>query len=58
MLVYEKKFYIEYINFIVGIDEVGRGFLVGLVVVVVVIFLLNCKIKYFNDFKKILKKKY
>lgn len=38
---------------IVGIDEVGWGFWVGLVVVVVVIFDLDCIFEGFNDLKKL-----
>lgn len=58
MLVYEKKLYIEHINLIAGIDEVGRGPLAGPVVAAAVILPPNCKIKHLNDSKKIPKKKH
>ncbi|MDE7493173.1 ribonuclease HII, partial [Streptococcus agalactiae] len=57
MLGYEKKLYIEHINLIAGIDEVGRGPLAGPVVAAAVILPPNCKIKHLNDSKKIPKKK-
>lgn len=58
MLVYEKKLYIEHINLIAGVDEVGRGPLAGPVVAAAVILPPNCKIKHLNDSKKIPKKKH
>ncbi|XCY83368.1 ribonuclease HII [Streptococcus agalactiae] len=53
-----KKLYIEHINLIAGIDEVGRGPLAGPVVAAAVILPPNCKIKHLNDSKKIPKKKH
>ena len=58
MLAYEKKLYAQGINFIAGVDEVGRGPLAGPVVAAAVILPKNCKIKGLNDSKKIPKKKH
>lgn len=41
---------------VVGVDEVGCGFLVGLVMVVVVILYLDCIFEGLNDLKKFGKK--
>ena len=58
MLRYEKELYVQGINLIAGVDEVGRGPLAGPVVVAAVILPQNCKIKGLNDSKKIPKKKH
>ena len=58
MLSYEKELYIQGINLIAGVDEVGRGPLAGQVVAAAVILPQNCKIKGLNDSKKIPKKKH
>lgn len=58
MLRYEKELYVQEINLIAGVDEVGRGPLAGPVVVAAVILPQNCKIKGLNDSKKIPKKKH
>ena len=44
MLSYEKELYIQGINLIAGVDEVGRGPLAGPVVAAAVILPQNCKI--------------
>lgn len=41
---------------VVGVDEVGCGFLVGLVMVVVVILYFDCIFEGLNDLKKLSKK--
>ena len=56
MLCYEKDFYAQGIEWIAGIDEVGRGPLAGPVVAAAVILPKNSKIKGLNDSKKISKK--
>ena len=58
MLRYEKELYVQGINLIAGVDEVGRGPLAGPVVAAAVILPKNCKIKGLNDSKKIPKKKH
>ena len=58
MLRYEKELYVQGINLIAGVDEVGRGPLAGPVVAAAVILPQNCKIKGLNDSKKIPKKKH
>ena len=58
MLRYEKELYVQGINLIAGVDEVGRGPLAGPVVAAAVILPQNCKIKGLNDSKKIAKKKH
>ena len=58
MLCYEKDFYAQGIEWIAGIDEVGRGPLAGPVVAAAVILPKNSKIKGLNDSKKIPKKKH
>ncbi|VLA56667.1 ribonuclease HII [Streptococcus pneumoniae] len=58
MLSYEKELYKQGLTLIAGIDEVGRGPLVGPVVAAAVILSKNCKIKGLNDSKKIPKKKH
>ena len=52
MLRYEKELYVQGINLIAGVDEVGRGPLAGPVVAAAVILPQNCKIKGLNDSKK------
>lgn len=51
MLDYEFKNFIDY-KFIVGVDEVGRGCCVGLLVVVFVIMFKNYNNERINDLKK------
>ena len=58
MLRYEKELYVQGINLIAGVDEVGRGPLAGPVVAAAVILPQNCKINGLNDSKKIPKKKH
>lgn len=58
MLTYERGFYAQGVDFIAGVDEVGRGPLAGPVVAAAVILPKNCKIKGLNDSKKIPKKKH
>ena len=58
MLRYEKELYVQGINLIAGVDEVGRGPLAGPVVAAAVILPQDCKIKGLNDSKKIPKKKH
>ena len=58
MLRYEKELYVQGINLIAGVDEVGRGPLAGPVVAAAVILPQNCKIKGLNDSKRIPKKKH
>ena len=58
MLCYEKDFYAQGIEWIAGIDEVGRGPLAGPVVAAAVILPKNSKIKGLNDSKTISKKKH
>ncbi|HEM4329911.1 ribonuclease HII [Streptococcus suis] len=58
MLSYEKALYENGVEFIAGIDEVGRGPLAGPVVAAAVILPKGCKIRYLNDSKKIAKSKH
>lgn len=58
MLFYEKNLYENGVEFIAGIDEVGRGPLAGPVVAAAVILPKGCKIRYLNDSKKIPKSKH
>lgn len=58
MLSYEKALYDNGVEFIAGIDEVGRGPLAGPVVAAAVILPKGCKIRYLNDSKKIAKSKH
>ena len=58
MLTYEKELYAQGIQFIAGVDEVGRGPLAGPVVAAAVILPENCKIPGLNDSKKIPKSKH
>ncbi len=54
---YEKKYYQSGVEFIAGIDEVGRGPLAGPVVASAVILPKDCKIIGINDSKKLSEKK-
>ena len=54
---YEKKLYKEGIKLIAGVDEVGRGPLVGPVVVAACILPLNYKLDGLTDSKKLSEKK-
>ncbi|HEM3442058.1 TPA: ribonuclease HII [Streptococcus suis] len=58
MLCYEKALYENGVEWIAGIDEVGRGPLAGPVVAAAVILPKSCKIRYLNDSKKIPKSKH
>ncbi|BDD40888.1 ribonuclease HII [Streptococcus ruminantium] len=58
MLCYEKVLYENGVEWIAGIDEVGRGPLAGPVVAAAVILPKGCKIRYLNDSKKIPKSKH
>jgi len=58
MLAYEKECYARGIEFIAGVDEVGRGPLAGPVVAAAVILPKACKIPGLNDSKKIPKAKH
>lgn len=58
MLAYEKECYAREIEFIAGVDEVGRGPLAGPVVAAAVILPKACKIPGLNDSKKIPKSKH
>lgn len=57
LLKYEKKLYKENINFIAGVDEVGRGPLVGPVVAACVVLPKNYKLDGLTDSKKLSEKK-
>lgn len=54
---YENKYYSKGIEYIGGIDEVGRGPLAGPVVTACVILPKDCTIEYINDSKKLSAKK-
>ncbi|MDR0297210.1 MAG: ribonuclease HII [Streptococcaceae bacterium] len=58
MLTYERALYINSVEKIAGIDEVGRGPLAGPVVAAAVILPPNCKIVGLNDSKQIPKAKH
>jgi ribonuclease HII len=58
MLEFEQELYVQGIELIAGIDEVGRGPLAGPVVTAAVILPKNCKIRGLNDSKKIPKSKH
>ena len=57
LLAYEKKLYKDKITLIAGVDEVGRGPLVGPVVAAAVILPKNYKLDGLNDSKKLSEKK-
>lgn len=57
LLQYEKELYNKGINFIAGVDEVGRGPLYGPVVAAAVILPKNYKLQGLNDSKKLSEKK-
>jgi len=52
---YERQY--QQVEFIAGVDEVGRGPLAGPVVAAAVILPKDCEILYINDSKKLSKKK-
>lgn len=54
---YEKKFYSKKVNLIVGLDEAGRGCLLGPVVAAAVIFPKDYSNYLINDSKKLTEKK-
>ena len=56
LLAYEKKLYKKNITLIAGVDEVGRGPLVGPVVAAAVILPKNYKLEGLNDSKKLTEK--
>lgn len=58
MLEFEKSLYAQGIEWIAGIDEVGRGPLAGPVVAAAVILPKNCKISGLNDSKQVPKAKH
>jgi len=57
LLAYEKKLYQENITLIAGVDEVGRGPLVGPVVAAAVILPVKYKLSGLTDSKKLTEKK-
>lgn len=57
LLAYEKELYKENIKLIAGVDEVGRGPLVGPVVAAAVILPENYKLEGLDDSKKLSEKK-
>lgn len=57
LLEYEKKLYNTGLKFIAGVDEVGRGPLIGPVVAAAVILPRNYKLEGLNDSKKLSEKK-
>ena len=57
LLEYEKKLYYDGLEFIAGVDEVGRGPLYGPVVCAAVILPKNYYLEGLNDSKKLSKKK-
>lgn len=57
MLEYETELYNQNITLIAGVDEVGRGPLVGPVVASAVILPVNYKLKGLNDSKQLSEKK-
>ena len=57
LLKYEKELYKENITLIAGVDEVGRGPLVGPVVAAAVILPKNYKLEGLDDSKKLTEKK-
>ena len=57
MLNFEENYYTEKVNFIVGVDEVGRGPLCGPVVAACCILPQDYKNEHINDSKKLSEKK-
>ena len=57
LLSYEKELYKNSIEYIAGVDEVGRGPLIGPVVAAAVILPKNYKLEGLNDSKKLSEKK-
>mgnify|MGYP003301677536 CR=1 FL=1 len=55
--IYEKELFKDGIEFIGGVDEVGRGPLVGPVVAACVILPVNYELEGLNDSKKLSEKK-
>lgn len=55
--IFEKKLYSQHINYIAGVDEVGRGPLVGPVVTACVVLPKGYKLKGLTDSKKLSEKK-
>lgn len=58
MLVFERMCYQNGLDFVAGVDEVGRGPLAGPVVAAAVILPKNCEIIGLNDSKKVPKQKH
>ena len=56
-LIYEKELYSKGIEFVAGVDEVGRGPLVGPVVAACVVLPKNYKLEGLTDSKKLSEKK-
>ena len=56
-LTYQEQFYSDKVNFVVGVDEAGRGPLAGPVVAAAVIFARTYNNKEINDSKQISEKK-
>ena len=57
MLNFEENYYTEKVNFIVGVDEAGRGPLCGPVVAACCILPRDYKNEHINDSKKLSEKK-
>ena len=57
LLEYEKELYSTGLNYIAGVDEVGRGPLIGPVVAAAVILPKNYQLEGLNDSKKLSEKK-
>lgn len=57
LLSYEKELYKSGVNFVAGVDEVGRGPLIGPVVAAAVILPINYHLDGLNDSKKLSEKK-
>ena len=57
LLFYEKELYNNGLKYIAGVDEVGRGPLIGPVVAAAVILPINYKLDGLNDSKKLSEKK-
>ena len=57
LLSYEKELYNNGIKYIAGVDEVGRGPLIGPVVAAAVILPINYRLEGLNDSKKLSEKK-
>lgn len=57
MLDYESKYYNQWLNFVAGIDEAGRGPLAGPVAVAIVVMPKSPVLEEVNDSKKLSEKK-